>query len=247
MAKIKSSGLVDKITGSLGGSTFCGWKGITTLRQKSKTRSVSRHIWGQWGVRILSQAAKIWGTLTPEQKAAWEEYAQARRSMGIPDGQVGTIGPARPRGRVMSGYNAMIGVNLLRANAWYAPLADAPLPLTMIPSPVYDLIQPAHYSLRHTLTCDFITVAETYFVGYIRMPQYRNSVWNVNEAIGPIAAGVPLQSVFVRTPVVVMYGHGKYHVWGNMSDLNGEAHYQFIAVDALGHFSAGSNVEKVIF
>ena len=127
MAKIVLSALISDLRGSLGGSVIANWKGQVYMRQKT-TLMGNPQSSGQVEVReYFSDSVALWRTLTPVQKALWEDYAQSLGSASANGKQVGLKGIIPVDSRLQSGMNAFIGANQMALRSGFARVLTPPV------------------------------------------------------------------------------------------------------------------------
>lgn len=111
MATIKMSALVEDVRGPMGQIVFSNWKGRHYARYKAEYIG-NPMTPEQSAVRsFLGASVQEWWKLTDIQRALWEEYAQGKGRARADEKEVGSKCLIRPRGILMSGFNAYIGVN----------------------------------------------------------------------------------------------------------------------------------------
>lgn len=145
MPRVVLSGLLQDIRGSMGGSTFSAWKGLTYLRNKAITISNPQTPVQQALRANFAESVGEYRNLTPVQKAMWEEYAQALKATNAKNQVVGDSGIMPVLGKTQSGFNAYIGVNQhLEAidlpRVAVPPVDPQPLAPDFTIEPVYDAV-----------------------------------------------------------------------------------------------------------
>lgn len=246
MAKIVLSALLSDIRGSLGGSTFANWKGQAYMRNKALAVS-NPHTAAQALVRA-SFSARVagWKVLSFAERAAWEEYAQARGSASWWEDMVGSQGLIPGKGRLLSGLNAFIGVNALLSRAGLATITAAPLPLTAVETPqlsnvVYGVGPPI------AVTGDVTTVEnlaeDTNVFMWVRYEQAAGHAY-IFDVSAPYPKAAPLAGNFSLQNIRV--GHGENIQEIAISLAPGDYAFQAMLVDDGGHFSPASNIERVV-
>jgi len=120
--KIHLSGLLQDMSGSLGNLVASSWKGLHYFREKASIVMNPKTINQAFMRTGLVLYLGLWKTLTPIQKALWEEYAQAQGKANEDESQEGSKGIIPPKSIIQSGVNAFIGVNQL----WRSTRAPAP-------------------------------------------------------------------------------------------------------------------------
>jgi len=127
MARIKHSGLISDIRGSIDNLTFAIQKaGVSTVRQKANVIANPASS-AQAAVRcsIASLAAKWMSTLTPAMRALWNTYALTKPGEGNQDGGILTV--IKGNGGIMSGFNAYLMANQWLLTANLAAITTAPV------------------------------------------------------------------------------------------------------------------------
>jgi len=141
MAKIVPSALLTSIAGKLGSVVAANWKGVPYVRSVATTISNPQTASQARQRAALSELSKVWTKdLSPAQKAGWETFAtELGAQQAARDASIGGQGIIKPRGTVMSGYNAFISTNLMRESVGYAiadnVVTEAPLGIAA-PGPV---------------------------------------------------------------------------------------------------------------
>jgi len=127
MAKIILSGLIQDMNGSSGATTFGKWKGIHWMRLKAASISNPMTL-AQSKVRgALSDSSRSWWALTPAQRDLWNEYADKKGSAQDSDNQEGYGGLIPKPGKLLSGFNAYIGVNQVLTSIGVARVLQPPI------------------------------------------------------------------------------------------------------------------------
>ncbi len=120
MAKITMSSLVHSVSGKLGTLIYSNWKGKRYVRTvpiaihnpQTDSQNMVRNAFNH----LLS----LWGGLSLELKAIWQDYAQGLGSANDSDSRIGSRGLISETGKLMTGINAFIGVNLRLLNCGMA-------------------------------------------------------------------------------------------------------------------------------
>lgn len=136
MARIKLSPLVEDIRGRIGNGVAAVWKGVHYVRSfapvvgnpQNEKQAAQRN-------RIINFATKWW-TLTEDQRALWEQYAQELGSAIRDEQQAGgkNIIPGYPR--IVSGFNAYVLTNTRLAVVGLDPVDVPPLATNAPEAPV---------------------------------------------------------------------------------------------------------------
>jgi len=116
MARIWLSEILNDIRGSVKNHVYSVWKGLNYIREKAVSIANPSSI-DQANMRAKTSAtSKRWySTLTVNQRALWNEYAEALAPI---EGDAGGTKNIIPQSRnVMSGYNAYIMLNCLGYSA----------------------------------------------------------------------------------------------------------------------------------
>lgn len=136
-AKIILSDLLNDIRGSIGAHVYSVWRGVHYIREKAA--SISNPNSGvQEMVRLaLSVASARWSsTLTPAQRALWNELAQRWGSAAKENSSKGYKDLMPSLGRNMSGYNAFVRAAVLNSRVGIAVVDDAPMGVDMPKPPL---------------------------------------------------------------------------------------------------------------
>lgn len=125
MAKIKWSAIgITNASGKSGGTVFSHNRGGSYIRRWAKP--VNAQNAAQTLIRnIFAFVSRAWGSLTPTQVAAWEDYGKTNPK---PD----AFGDMREQ----TGHNAFMGVNLTRAAAGFTGILTSPMPKIDLPGVV---------------------------------------------------------------------------------------------------------------
>ena len=127
MARMRWSGLVTDVKGSLGGTVFSKWKGLTYMKVKPAVVS-NPQTWAQQTLRInWALSVSGWRALPSVRKAEWEEYAQSLGSASSSQNQLGDKSIIPARSRTQSGMNAYIGANQILSRAGFTRVSKPPV------------------------------------------------------------------------------------------------------------------------
>lgn len=112
MARMRLSGLISDIRGTLGGSSISVWKGIPYLRNKALVVNNPQSE-PQMKMRTrFSLLVNMWRmTLLPPQQGLWDEYAQSKGAAANKQSKSGSLGLIPGESTLQSGMNAFVGVN----------------------------------------------------------------------------------------------------------------------------------------
>lgn len=160
MARIRLSGLIDDIRGTVSNVVFGAWKaGCQTVRQKSNIRNNPRSL-EQQKIRTFTQflSGQWFSTLSGAQRTLWNEYAAteaAGRHGGAQySGGTGNIIPGNTG--IMSGFNAFLMINLRQVMCdlitTYDPAAITLVPPVLDPSPMVQSLAVAYAVGTFTVT-----------------------------------------------------------------------------------------------
>ena len=136
MAKVKFTGGVAEMTGSIGGLTLQRWKSGVVSARKQSSAIANPHTLNQGIVRnAMSVYSAEWrNTLTDPQRAAWETYAASKPWSGSNAGGVNEL--IKFNNGIMSGFNAYVMVNIANDRIGFAPVTVAPLAITPPSAPL---------------------------------------------------------------------------------------------------------------
>lgn len=125
MAKIKWSAIgITNASGKSGGTVFAHNRGGSYMRRWAKPVNAQNP--NQTLIRnIFAFVSRAWGTLTPAQVLAWEDFGKTNPK---PD----AFGDMREQ----TGHNAFMGVNLTRAAAGFVGILTSPAPKINLPGVV---------------------------------------------------------------------------------------------------------------
>lgn len=138
MARVTPSGLIEDISGRVGGVIFSSWKGVTYAKAIAKSVRNPATV-DQVLVRnaLAFFSKRFFDDLTDNQRGEWEQFAQeqagAAKSQQVQGGFGSRVIPKRQYNR--SGYNWYVAINVRMVKAlgvahYGAPLDDAPLGVT---------------------------------------------------------------------------------------------------------------------
>jgi len=249
MATATYSALIEKLSGKVGNGVFSNWKGRGVLRCLSSSVSNPRTVRQQNNRSWISFLSTAWvQTLSADERALWEEYAQKLSVNARGALPIGTPGLAPLYGNLQSGRNAFIAVNMALNNSYFSdPFNPVLVPPVSVVTPTLsecsltgaDAELQLEFTLAHPLDYDLQIQIFTWL--YIQGGQTYNVLnqdWLfTSPAVGPIFS----------TWDDVVLGHGKYIHTVSMPEVTPFfMDVQVRGISALGHLFVLSPVTSVL-